>query len=425
MVIISYLLAGLIVLVRVYVPISETIIGGWPVRLLLFLLWYLAIRQVGGNNLGQFSRTLMARRAEMACYAIWVVILAFFWLMQGGDHLLTSFLLNAYIGTFPFYVLGTYYSVKEGTGRRMALAIAVVVGASCLQAIPAVWQNPGLVRMFAIESTAETRSLGVGSYGDLTGFAIVFPFLITVSTQSKHIARIIGFASCVATMALLMIATLSGIILLTGMAVTGCVLYYLLIGGFRLHRMILALTSVLVIGLAAVYVFPSVYERSEFREFYDKLVNTFWSSPDILAGQADDPTQRYTLMLDSLHVFLENPIIGVGLWAKGVGTEGTGGHSSWMDALANYGLFGGVPYLLFHLLVFRRLWRSWQGDRQNALYWGCLLSCALYIFYGFFNVTTEGIIVALFLYATAAGGQRSNVPASRQGPASVGSTGNR
>ncbi len=130
-------------------------------------------------------------------------------------------------------------------------------------------------------------------------------------------------------------------------------------------------------------------------------------------------------MLDSLHVFLDNPAIGVAIEAKGVGTEGTGGHSSWFDALANYGLFGGVPYLLFHLLVFRRVWQAWRGDRQNAMYWGCLLSCALYIFYGFFNVTTQGTTVALFLYATAAGGQRLKVPASRPGRVLVRLKGNR
>lgn len=425
MTIIAYLLAGAIVLVRVCVPISATVLGGWPARLLLFLLWFLAVASVGGVNLGQFFRTLRARWAEMACYAIWVAILALFWLCQGGAHDLTSFLLFAYIGTIPFYFLGTYYSVTEGSGRRMALAMGVVVGASCLQAIPVVWQNPELVRMGAIASTDEIRSQGIGSYGDLTGFAIVLPFLITVSLQSKHLARILGIVCCVATMALLMIATLSGVILLTGMAVTGCILYYLLLGGFRLHRIILASTAVLIIGLAAIYVFPSVYGRADIGRFYDKLVNTFLSLPDILTGQAIDLTQRYSLMLESLQVFLENPVIGASFGARGVGTTGVGGHSSWLDALALYGLIGSVPYLLFHLLVFRRLWQAWRGDRINALYWGCLLSCALYLFYGFFNVTSQGTTIALFLYVTAAGGQRSNLPTSRQGSVSVRPTVNR
>ncbi len=282
---ISYLFAGLIVLVRVCVPVSMTAMGGWPVRLLLSLLWIFAIAGMGGSNLGQFFRKLKARSVEIACYAIWVVIIFFYWLMQDGEHWLTSFLLNAYIGTIPFYLLGTYYSVDEGKGPGMALAIGVVVGASCLMAIPVVWQDPTLVRMGLISSTAETRSLGIGSYGDLTGFAIVLPFFITASLQSKHLFRILGIGSCIATMALLMIATLSGLILLTGMAVAGCVLYYLLLGGIRWRRVILAPTAILVIGWAAMYVFPSIYERPEIARFYDKLANTFSSLSDILSGQ--------------------------------------------------------------------------------------------------------------------------------------------
>lgn len=419
MVITSYLLAGLIVLVRVYVPISETILGGWFVRLLLFLLWCGVIAKVGGKNLGQFLRTLIARRAELVCYAGWVLILTFFWWTQEGEHLLTSYLLNAYLGTFPFYILGSYYCVNLSEGRRMALAMGVVVGAACLQAIPIVWQNPELVRMGAINSTAETRSLGIGSYGDLTGFALVLPFLITGSLKSKGLVRILGITSCVALMALLMIATLSGIILLTGLAVIGCVLFYLLTGGSRFNGIVLPSSAILVIVLASVFVFPSVYERPEFGRFYDKLAKTFFSLPAILAGRADDPTLRYTSMLDSLHVFLENPVIGATLGAKGIGTAAIGGHSSWMDALADYGLIGGLPYLLFHLLVFRRLWQAWRDDHQNALYWGCLLSCALYIFYGFFNVTTQGTTIALFLYVTASGGQRSIVLMGRRDTAAV------
>ena len=189
MTIIAYVLAAAIVLVRVCVPISMTALGGWPIRLALFVLWCLVIAGAGRENLGRFFRTLRARWAEMACYAAWVAVLAFYWLVQGGNHLLTAALLNIYIGTFPFYLLGAYYSVSDAAGRRMALAMALVVGASCLQAIPTVWQNPELVRMGAIISTAETRSLGIGSYGDLTGFAIVIPFLVTASLQSKHFAR--------------------------------------------------------------------------------------------------------------------------------------------------------------------------------------------------------------------------------------------
>ena len=408
---IVYLLAGLIVLVRVYVPISITVLGLWPLRFSLFFLWFLAVKNVGGPSWRNFVRTLRSRSTEMTYYGIWVAVLTCFWLLQQGEHLLTSYLLTAYIGAIPFYFVGTYFSVSENKGRRMALATAVVVGITCLIAIPNVWQDPTLVRMGAIDSTAETRSLGIGSYGDLTGFGIVLPFFISSAFQSRRFARMLGIVACGATVALLMISTFSGMILLAGMAVTGCILYYLFLGGIHLRRTLWTSAAVMVVGVATIALFPGVSERGQFA--FDKLGTTSASLPDILAGEADDPTQRYTLMLTSLSVFLEYPIFGNSLVRETTWTPRIGGHSSWIDALAIFGVVGCIPYIMWHLFVARRLWRAWRSDRTNAVYWGCLLSCGLYLFYGFFNVTTQSTTIALFVYVIAAGGQPTLPPRRR------------
>ena len=320
---------------------------------------------------------------------------------------------------------GSYYPLADRRGRGLAVAMLLVVGGSCLQAIPSVWKSPELVRISAITADNEIRSLSIGNYGELTGLALVLPFFLTLALQSKRYVRVTGIISCLATMALLMIATFSGLILLTSMAVCGCILFYLVIGGIRLNRFIWAVAAILAVGVAAAYILPSIYRRPEIGRFYDKLANTSSSVASVVAGQATDPTQRYTLMLDSLYVFLENPITGVALGAPGVESSGAGGHSSWMDALAMYGVLGGVPYLLFHLLVFYRLWQAWRCEHHNALHWGCLLSCGFYIFYSFFNVTTQGTTVALFLYVVAAGGQRTRVPSRFRNLILTNSTGNR
>ena len=298
---IVYLLAGLIVLVRVYVPISITVLGLWPLRFSLFFLWFLAVKNVGGPSWRNFVRTLRSRSTEMTYYGIWVAVLTCFWLLQQGEHLLTSYLLTAYIGAIPFYFVGTYFSVSENKGRRMALATAVVVGITCLIAIPNVWQDPTLVRMGAIDSTAETRSLGIGSYGDLTGFGIVLPFFISSAFQSRRFARMLGIVACGATVALLMISTFSGMILLAGMAVTGCILYYLFLGGIHLRRTLWTSAAVMVVGVATIALFPGVSERGQFA--FDKLGTTSASLPDILrqlAGERNnvDAPHWWSFLLD-------------------------------------------------------------------------------------------------------------------------------
>lgn len=408
-----YLLAGLIVLVRVYVPINMSVLGQWPVRFTLLILWYLAIKGQGGTDWQNFVRTLRGRSREMACYMAWLAVLTCFWIVQGGEHVSTSWLLTAYIGAIPFYFLGTYFTISGRKGRGLALAVAIVVGATCLMAIPSVWKDPGLVRLGAIDMTSETRSLGIGSYGDLTGFAVILPFTVTVVLGSHRAVRILGIAACGATVALLIISTFSGLILLTGMAMAGCALYYLALGGTTLRRVLWVLVAAIAIGVAAVAAFPGVYERTAFA--FDKIGTTATFLPEILSGEQDDPTMRYELMLQSLSVFVDNPVVGTALVAAGVGTPGTGGHSSWIDALANYGLLGCMPYILWHVLVVQRLWRLWRSDRANAVYWGCLLSGGLYLFYGLFNVTTQPTTVALFMYVVAAGG-RTMIPLDRRCP---------
>ena len=359
-----------------------------------------------GNRRRRFLNSLHAQRGELVFYSLWLGVLLFFWVSQDGEHLLTSFLLSAYIGTIPFYLLGTYYAVPERDGPRMALGMALVVGASCLQAIPVVWQNPGLVRLGAIELTPETRALGIGNYAELTGFAVALPFFLTTALGTKHVWRILGVMSCAAIAALSLIATLSGTILLTTLGLIGCALFYLFLGGIRKRRLITTAVAVVGVSVLATMMLPQLYDIPEIGGRYQKLVNTFSDLPNILAGRASDPTYRYELMIQSLGIFIEHPAIGVALEARGAGTEGTGGHSSWVDALASYGLFGGMPYLLFHLLVLRRLWRAWTVERQNAMRWGCLLSCLLYLFYGFFNVTSQGTTVALFLFIAGVGGHK-------------------
>jgi O-antigen ligase len=253
----------------------------------------------------------------------------------------------------------------------------------------------------------------VGNYGELTGFAITLSLFIVVSLQTKGIYRLIGLSACAISFVLSMISTLSGVILLAGLSVSGCLVYYLFLGGIRMRRVFFGSLALLVLVLAAMIFFPSVYERSAFGQFFDKLLNTFSSMQDIVSGNAKDPTARFPLMMQSLNVFRSNPILGVGI---GMGADGgnVGDHSSWIDALAWYGVLGAFPYLLLHGLIFRRLWKAWWCERQNALYWSCLLTCALYLCYGVFNIISESTLVALFMYVTATSGQPGATPDNRR-----------
>lgn len=97
------------------------------------------------------------------------------------------------------------------------------------------------------------------------------------------------------------------------------------------------------------------------------LIQSFSSGDSVFAirlyqvGQAlahntlsSDFSERIALMLTSFKTFLDNPIVG-NMYTGGVVT---GGHCGLFDVFSNYGLLGGVPYLLVFIAFFKYLKRK-------------------------------------------------------------------
>lgn len=76
-------------------------------------------------------------------------------------------------------------------------------------------------------------------------------------------------------------------------------------------------------------------------------------------GNSDYTMFRFLIPFQSLGVFLESPMIGVSyLHGNGfISPEevGVGNHSEWCDALADYGILGGIPYLLIYILQVKEI----------------------------------------------------------------------
>ena len=86
------------------------------------------------------------------------------------------------------------------------------------------------------------------------------------------------------------------------------------------------------------------------------------------AGDGDYAEGRLSIPLKSINTFLKNPLIGVA-HQHGNGFYrpkyfGVGNHSEWVDALANFGLIGGIPYLYIY---FKTLKDDYTGSDQLGL----------------------------------------------------------
>lgn len=68
-------------------------------------------------------------------------------------------------------------------------------------------------------------------------------------------------------------------------------------------------------------------------------------------GTSHDLSVRVELTMQSVTTFLENPIFG-NLYIKG---RVSGGHCAILDLFSDYGLVGGIPFLMLFILYFRKL----------------------------------------------------------------------
>lgn len=109
---------------------------------------------------------------------------------------------------------------------------------------------------------------------------------------------------------------------------------------------------------------------------------------------------RMAIPIESFKTFLQSPIIGVG-YKHGHGflkqtLFGAGNHCEWVDALTNYGIIGGIPYLAIFVTQIKRIMKISSG--LSVAWVVCL------VIMGFFNPFRTFIshIVLFFLLPTLA-----------------------
>jgi hypothetical protein len=76
-----------------------------------------------------------------------------------------------------------------------------------------------------------------------------------------------------------------------------------------------------------------------------------------------------------------------------------GGHSTWLDYLAMYGLLWFTPFVLFYMLLFRRLHRMIASKAEKAYR---MTSFLIYTLYGLVNpvIATAVFPVVLLFFVT-------------------------
>lgn len=384
----------------------------WPA----YLVWLFFKFNANQKLLWKVKQEIFRRGFTLLMFACWLIFIAVNYLLGRGYAGQTQIRVIITIGMITFMEIT--YTVQGGKAwRTLGTIIFIFLGLEVIWSLPTLWSQPMLARDImesSVYSNLNTQAAlkGVGEYGFYTGCAIAFPFLVAWALERKRILRFLLLAVCGAIAIAIVLANFTGAVVLL---VTGiCFL-----GSFALwkgHKKIRSLIFFIFIGLFAFGTWSLFLKTSTQGEF---LINRISSEVSGVLARGlieGDTTNRAIYWKMSLNTFLDNPLVGVGpVSGQENPFTGTlvGVHSSWLDALAEYGLIGFGFYVAFLLGSMKRVFMAVKTGQRDLLSLARLVSCLLFIIGGTYNPVTFVFSINTFIFLLVMG----EIPATATRPA--------
>lgn len=272
----------------------------------------------------------------------------------------------SYIVIFNFYLHSTQlYKFKNFFYILLVLFIVIQIITFKFYS-----ENEGAARDLARDSSYYGEIRGVGGYSFAYSCAIFS--IVVLNVILDRLTR--GFLK---NSLLILVIILSVLVIIGTESTTTLIAYFIgvfVCVFFRKNKhtqindakVILAIKMVVVI-LLLLLMFPILKKTGEFlidisASLTSDLGMRIRQLGSTLIGDANDgdyTLSRMSIPLESFKTFLKNPIIGI-CHKHGNGYYkptlfGAGNHCEWVDALTNYGLIGGIPYLAIYIKQVRKI----------------------------------------------------------------------
>jgi len=307
-----------------------------------------------------------------AMAGLWLAVIGMNLALERGGTQSATFHLICTISTLMAAVLGTVVGIASPWVRHGLMAtILIALGLQALVSLPTLYGEYGIAR----ELMAYGRNAlyfdqlyyalrGVGDFHLYTGIAILTPVLLGTVLSSSLRLRWILSACLVAVLGSILLSTFSAAVAL---AIFGM---FTLVGGIVSRRGfagMIATYAVITGVIAAIFLtLGGMGELKQIESVTAKLQRLFEgvTTHGVIEG---DETTRGHLAAASFKTFLEEPAFGVGavtMWGDHpLLYDKVGGHCSWLDQLAEYGLIGFGPFLIFLTQLFRSTIGGWFRHR--------------------------------------------------------------
>ncbi|MHB9024887.1 MAG: O-antigen ligase family protein [Armatimonadota bacterium] len=375
----------------------------WP----LCLLWLLLLWFDPTTNWPDVSVALRRQQFPLLMLVCWIAIILLNIFFGRGVHAQVH--LYSTVTTFLVLIMASYYALRQdGSYRILAIAIIIFLAFDAMRALPYMLQGTNLTRAIVNDPSLiyAAARLGLHGYDTYTGLAIILPCMLTWCFTARGIWRIVLLVACLSLIFAVILATYTAA-------------FFILLGGLFLlaffsftaprHRWIFLGISlgVFLLGWFCWTMYLVKLEQVQFVVNKAGVIIAGVSSAGIEAG---DQSGRGVRFMSSVRTFLEHPFVGIGpvttvdnpfLYVHG---GPVGGHASWADQLAEYGIFGFGFYLAFFLGSCMLVIRTHLLKRSLTTM-ARVIACLLFVFTGFVDPVIFGgttILVLFYFYVFGA-----------------------
>ena len=348
------LLSYLYLILLISAPLSN-LSGDWKAKISIFLaiiFFELAIN--GFSNLGT---ALKQRSYEFIFLFSWLFILSLYRFFNIGDMVTWSGYFRPYIYFLSSILIGSLYFNNIEIYRNFIKLSTLVICATSILIIKDLYYNPNIVRfMNAGINILQNDPLNViGAINYFSGIVLFSPFMISLlSYYRKHrtILWTLVFAYLPFIASLALSTMLTPIILVLFAAI-----FMLFIYGKKESTPSGILFAVLLLtSLIAIFVL-----QIEQATFITRKISEFYHN--LLSGDVQY-LSRINDAIKSIESFIDSPILGIGLQPRATYAV-LGEHSTLLDALAEFGVLGFAPFLLFLYLTWNRIFSYYCIDKTN------------------------------------------------------------
>lgn len=393
---------------------------GYPVVFAVYIIWFISCI-IRARKRGKKFLIDKSRIAEVVAMVVWLLVISLIFLFGRGENGYWAIIYTLMFMTV--YMIDYLYSIynERNVLRGLMYVALFVFAAHSLISIFMLAKTPLLARDFNayyfkdIKYYAPFEYKGLGSYTFFTSLGVVIPVFIFMAAKMKHrifttILLLICIAGC-------FYAAFAGIMIMILVTLFVMLLYAFIFYPNKKHKkamiIILLLAVILIVNLFAWMLPHDTTEtyKAKLRDliFVATKIDIAPAVPKFSDGIGDsgdvpryNEASRFEFYMVSVKTIGKRPLLGVGPYFK---TEtvanGIGGHSSWLDYLAMYGLLGCLPLIMFFAFFFRRTMKMTTYSANKVMR---LIPWVLFMGYGLVNpvFTAKNFPVALMLLTAGA-----------------------